>query len=75
MATFRLIRLGHPILRQKAKSVPLKKIKSKAFQIFLDKLVATCLKSNGVGIAAPQVGKSVLRTGAQINQYRRTKKS
>jgi len=59
MAIFRMIRLGNPLLRAKAQPVPAKKIQTKAFQKFLDTLVATCLKSNGVGIAAPQVGKSI----------------
>lgn len=58
MATYRMIRLGNPILRQKSKPVPLKKIKTKSFQKFLDRLVQTCLKNNGAGIAAPQVGKN-----------------
>lgn len=56
MKTFPMIRLGNPILRAKSKPVVLKEIKTKSFQKFLDKLVATCLKNDGVGIAAPQVG-------------------
>ncbi len=56
MSTFKMIRLGNPVLRTKSKSVTLKELKTKRFQKFLDKLVATCLKNDGVGIAAPQVG-------------------
>ena len=59
MAIFRMIRLGNPILRAKAKPVASTKINTKTFQKFLDKLSVTCVKSNGVGIAAPQVGKSI----------------
>jgi peptide deformylase len=59
MAVFRLVLLGNPVLRSKAKSVPGNKIQTKKFQIFLDKLVQTCLHHQGVGIAAPQVGKSI----------------
>lgn len=51
-----MIRLGNPILRTKSKPVSSKELKTKSFQKFLDKLVATCLKNDGVGIAAPQVG-------------------
>jgi peptide deformylase len=59
MAVFRMIRLGNPILRAKSKPVPLNKIPTKTFQSFLDRLVEACLKNKGVGIAAPQVGKSL----------------
>jgi len=59
MATFRIIRLGNPILRKKSQSVPLQKIQTASFQKFLDKLVQTCLIKKGVGIAAPQVGKNI----------------
>jgi peptide deformylase len=59
MAVFPMIRLGNPILRVKAKPVSRKKIQTKTFQTFLDRLVTTCLKNKGVGIAAPQVGKSL----------------
>lgn len=59
MKTFRLIYLGNPVLRQKSLEVPAKKIHTKSFQVFLDKLAATCVKEKGVGIAAPQVGKNI----------------
>jgi len=51
-----MIRLGNPILRQKSTDVSLEELHTKEFQAFLDTLVATCLKNDGVGIAAPQVG-------------------
>jgi len=51
-----MIRLGSPILREKSIPVSLRELKTKKFQKFLDRLVATCLKNDGVGIAAPQVG-------------------
>lgn len=56
MTTFPMVRLGNPILRTRSKPVLLSELETKSFQNFLDKLVATCLKNNGVGIAAPQVG-------------------
>lgn len=58
MRAFSLIRLGNPILRTKSKRVSLREIHTKRFQKFLDRLVTTCLKNDGVGIAAPQVGVS-----------------
>ena len=60
MTTFSLISLGNPILRQKsnANSQDSTSIKSVS-KISADKLAKTCLKSKGVGIAAPQVGKNI----------------
>ena len=59
MATLRVINLGNPILRKKSQPVPLEKVKTKSFQLFLDKLAQTCIKHKGVGIAAPQAGKNI----------------
>ena len=53
---FKMIRLGNPILRTKSKAVSVKEIKTQRFQNFLDKLIRTCVKNDGVGIASPQVG-------------------
>lgn len=58
MASFRMVLLGNPILRQKSKEVSLTELQSKAFQEKLDKLENTLTKGLGVGIAAPQVGIS-----------------
>lgn len=56
MAKLKLIRLGHPKLRRKSKLVKKRELTGKRFQTFLDELAAICIKENGVGIAAPQVG-------------------
>lgn len=50
--------LGEPVLRQRARSVRKRELKSKTFQQFLDALAAVCVANLGVGIAAPQVGVS-----------------
>src|SRR3990167_9248712 len=49
--------LGHKIIRQKAKDV--KNIKDVEIQKLIDVMEATCLDVDGVGIAAPQVYKSL----------------
>lgn len=56
MAKLHIVRLGHPSLRTKSISIPKRQIKTKKFQQFLDDLAAICVKNDGVGIAAPQVG-------------------
>lgn len=52
----KIIRLGHPKLRLKSKKVRSRELTGKRFQKFLDDLSAICIKNDGVGIAAPQVG-------------------
>lgn len=56
MVVLKIIRLGNPKLRLKSRKVRRRELQGKRFQQFLDNLIATCLKHNGVGIAAPQVG-------------------
>ena len=56
MANLTIVRLGHPALRAKSKSVTKKELATKTFQNFLDGLASVCDKNNGAGIAAPQVG-------------------
>lgn len=51
-----IIELGHPILRQQARSI--KQIQDDRIQTLIDDLMATVQKANGVGIAAPQVAES-----------------
>jgi len=48
--------LGHPVLRQRASEVD--NLNDAVFQTFIDDLIETCVDSNGVGIAAPQVYRS-----------------
>lgn len=49
--------LGHKIIRQKAKDV--NNIKDAEIQKFIDDIEVTCLDVDGVGLAAPQVYKSL----------------
>lgn len=56
MAGLKIIRLGHPALRNKSKPISKKTLATKSFQKLLDGLVEICIKNNGAGIAAPQVG-------------------
>lgn len=51
-----VIQLGHPLLRSQAQLVD--NIQSPRIQNLIDNLIATVIKANGVGIAAPQVQSS-----------------
>lgn len=55
MAILKVSRMGHPVLRQRARPVERTQIKDPRFQQFLDDLIATMHEYNGVGLAAPQV--------------------
>ncbi len=52
-------RLGSPVLRQTAAAIPAEQIGSDRLQQLIDGMIITMLRSNGVGIAAPQVGESL----------------
>jgi peptide deformylase len=57
MATLlEISQLGNPVLRQVAQ--PIFNVQDQSIQALIDNLLATLTQSNGVGIAAPQVGKS-----------------
>ncbi len=53
------ITLPNPILRKISKNIDDKTIKDKKFKVFCASLVATMIKKDGVGLAAPQVGKNI----------------
>lgn len=52
-----IIQLGNPLLRQPAQ--PITSLEEASVQQLIDDLLATVQVSNGVGIAAPQVGQSL----------------
>jgi len=48
-------RMGHPILRRKARPVDPSVLEGSEFQDFIDSMYMTMLEYDGVGLAAPQV--------------------
>lgn len=64
----KIVELGNPYIR--AVSKPVTNISDKKFQKFIDNLIKTCEKNNGVGIAAPQVsvGKRVFIVWSHKNK-------
>ncbi|MHB1125977.1 MAG: peptide deformylase [Bacillota bacterium] len=55
MAVYRILEIGDPVLREKAKEVP--KMTSSIHKL-LDNLAETMYDAKGVGLAAPQIGVS-----------------
>ncbi len=59
MAVLPIAKLGNPVLRKPATPVDLRDIKSKEFQQLIDDMFATMLDEPGIGLAAPQVSRSI----------------
>lgn len=59
MDTFPIVKDPTPSLRQRSQEVEVSEIQTPEFQAYLDKLTATMLVEDGVGIASPQVGRNI----------------
>ena len=59
MAILKVARMGHPVLRAKARALDKAEIKSSAIQRLIDDMFDTMAEYHGVGLAAPQVHESV----------------
>ncbi|MBA3271238.1 MAG: peptide deformylase [Acidobacteria bacterium] len=59
MAILKVARMGHPVLRQKARPIEPKELKTALLQRFIDDLIETMHEYTGVGLAAPQVHHSL----------------
>lgn len=58
MALLKVIKLGNPLLRQRALPVDRAEIQKPAFQQFIDDMFETMYDEPGIGLAAPQVASS-----------------
>ena len=52
---FNIAQIGHPILRNKTKDIPINEIKSESTQKIIEKMIKTMRKHNGAGLAANQI--------------------
>jgi len=59
MSILKVARMGHPVLRARARTVDKLEIKTPAVQDFIDSMVDTMFEYSGVGLAAPQVHESL----------------
>ena len=59
MAILKVARMGHPVLRKKAKELTKKEILSEETQALVRNLIETMEEYRGIGIAAPQVHESI----------------
>ncbi len=59
MSPFPILTDPTPSLRQRSQEIGVAEITTPEFQQFLDRLVLTMREKDGVGIAAPQVGRNI----------------
>jgi peptide deformylase len=59
MAILKVARMGHPVLRQRARAVDKHEIRTPEFQKLVDDMIETMEEYAGVGLAAPQVHEGV----------------
>ena len=59
MAIRRILRMGHPVLRQPARPLEPDEIRSSSLAQLIEDMVDTLHDYGGIGLAAPQIGESV----------------
>jgi|TARA_Y100000310_G_scaffold328621_1_gene397029 peptide deformylase len=59
MAILEIIRMGHPVLRRRADALSDSEIGSRDIAHLVEDMVATLHDSGGIGLAAPQVNRSI----------------
>jgi peptide deformylase len=59
MSILKVARMGHPVLRQPARTLDATEIRTAAFQKLVDDMIETMVEYEGIGLAAPQVHETV----------------
>jgi peptide deformylase len=59
MSILKVARMGHPVLRRRARPLDKSEIRNGAVQKLIDDMIETMFEYHGVGLAAPQVHESV----------------
>ena len=59
MAIRKVVRMGHPILRQTARDLTQEEIQSPWFKALIQDMIETMHDYGGIGLAAPQIAESV----------------
>jgi peptide deformylase len=67
MSILKVARMGHPVLRAKARPLEKADLKRAALQQFIDDMMETMAEYHGVGLAAPQVHQGLRVFVASLN--------
>ena len=68
MSILKVARMGHPVLRQRARTIEPKELKTVVLQKLIDDMILTMDEYSGVGLAAPQVHESLRLFVAHLDQ-------
>src|SRR5258708_7175200 len=68
MSILKVARMGHPVLRERARPLDKSDIKSASFQKLVDDMIDTMHEYHGVGLAAPQVHEGLRLFVALLDQ-------
>jgi peptide deformylase len=68
MSILKVARMGHPVLRKKARAVDSTEVRTAPFQKLVDDMIETMNEYAGIGLAGPQVHESVRLFVAGIEQ-------
>ena len=59
MWILKVARMGHPVLRSRARALDPSEVRAAVMQKFIDDMMDTMLGCEGIGLAAPQVHEGV----------------
>lgn len=59
MSILKVAKMGHPVLREKARALDKSELKDATVQHFIESMIDTMHEYSGVGLAAPQVHESI----------------
>jgi peptide deformylase len=59
MAILKVARMGHPVLRMRARALDAAELKTPSIQRLIDDMIETMKEYQGIGLAAPQVHESL----------------
>ncbi|MCA1584116.1 MAG: peptide deformylase [Acidobacteria bacterium] len=68
MSILKVARMGHPALRQRARPIEPRELKTVALQKLIDDMIDTMYEYTGVGLAAPQVHEGLRLFVASLDE-------
>ena len=68
MTLRKIAHIGHPVLRQTARTLTREELLAPEMQRFIDDLVETMRDANGAGLAAPQIYESVMICALEVKK-------
>ena len=68
MSRRKILEIGHPVLRQRAREVARDELRSDAVQRLIDDMIETTRAAHGAGLAANQVGETLRIAVAEVTE-------